>query len=240
MNKPLPICLAPWNSILVDTDKKVKPCCAFNKFLGNLNENTLKEIISGPLWTDVKTKLSNQEWPEGCLGCKTEEEKIGWSVRQSFLKNNRFDNCTSDEIVYLELNGSNICNLACLHCSPLFSSKWFSEWTTLGTEVNFLDAYKNQGPQKFSVNTEQILNNLKELDLSKLNYVVFKGGDPMLNDETLIALQYLDNLSLKMDQKIDNLGTRINNLLYWMLGSILLPSGSASFIYILKSLHFIT
>lgn len=44
----------------------------------------------------------------------------------------------------------------------------------------------------------------------------------------------------KLDEKIDNLGARINNLLYWMLGSILLPAGSASFIYILKSLHAIS
>jgi septation ring formation regulator EzrA len=50
----------------------------------------------------------------------------------------------------------------------------------------------------------------------------------------------IDNLKIRMDEKISNLGTRINNLLYWMLGSIFLPAGSASFIYILKSLHAIS
>ena len=203
MNNP-PICPAPWHSILIDTNKDVKPCCAYYGHIGNLNRNTLENIISGPVWSNLKNKLSNQEWPEPCIsGCKNQEDQIGWSVRLSFLKNNTFNSCGHNKISYLELNGSNICNLACLHCSPKFSSKWLSEWNTLSKEVNFLVGHKNPGAKHFSVDPSVVLENLESLDLSELNFVVFKGGDPMLNDETLTALRYFDKLSILSNIKFN-------------------------------------
>lgn len=47
------------------------------------------------------------------------------------------------------------------------------------------------------------------------------------------TLKEIKEGQLRLENKIDR-------LVYWMLASILLPAGSASFIYILKSLHYIT
>ena len=211
MNNTPPLCLAPWNAILVDTDKQVKPCCGTSTFFGNLNQNSLDEIISGPVWTDVKTKLANQEWPTACQGCKQAEIRSGWSVRVSMMTHYLADYCT-DKLVYLELNGSNICNLACLHCSPKFSSKWLNEWNLIDKELDFLSSSNNPGAHHFSVDTELILKNLKKLDLTELNIVMFKGGDPMLNEETLEALKYFDELNIlkKLRIVVFTNGTTIN------------------------------
>lgn len=213
-----PICLAPWNSILVDTNKDVKPCCAYSSKMGNLNENTLNEITSSPLWADVKNKLSNQIWPKHCEQCRDSEIRTGWSTRQSYIEANRTNSCT-DKITYLELNGSNICNLACLHCSKKFSSKWLAEWNLLDKEVNFLSKHTDPRPQYFSVDPELILKNLKELDLSELKVVMFKGGEPMLNEETLEALRYFDELNMMSNLEIVVFtnGTIINKEILYFL-----------------------
>jgi MoaA/NifB/PqqE/SkfB family radical SAM enzyme len=213
-----PICYVPWTSILVDTNKDVKPCCAYSGKLGNLNKNTLTEIISGPEWTDVKDKLSNQIWPTSCEGCRDSEINSGWSVRQSMKETNWSTSC-NDKITFLELNGSNICNLACLHCSPKFSSKWLNEWNLIDKTLNFLHSNNNPGPHNFSVDTELILKNLKELDLSQLNVLMLKGGDPMLNEETLEALRYFDELDIlkKLQIVVFTNGTTTNEEILYFL-----------------------
>ena len=217
-----PICLAPWKSILIDTNKDLKPCCAYERGdLGNLNNTSIQEIISGPAWTDVKRKLTNQEWPQGCaVGCKEREEKIKYSVRLSYQKNYTFSN--DDKINYLEFNGSNICNLACLHCSPKFSSKWLIEWKKLekSLPLGILDPAKNEKrSSEFLTNSDLVLKNLKELDLTELRNVMFKGGEPMLNNETLSALEYFDTISIlsKLEIQIITNGTIANEKILQLL-----------------------
>lgn len=192
-----PLCIAPWTNILVDTNKGVKPCCAYSDMhFGDIRHKSLSEIVSGEQWNDLKTKLKNQEWAPGCYrGCKSQEDKHGWSPRFGFqatkfqFENRPVINYENDSIIYLEFNGSNVCNLACLHCNPNFSSKWIPEWEKINPDTK--GTLRNTLPD-----TELIKANLKELDLSKLEFVHFKGGDPMFNDETLTVLEHLDELGI--------------------------------------------
>lgn len=193
-----PLCIAPWTNILIDTNKGVKPCCAYmDDHLGNIKETNISDIVSGEKWADLKNKLLNQEWTKGCYkGCKSQEDKHGWSPRLGFQPVHFQNEASTDPIqyedgaiVYLEFNGSNICNLACLHCGPAFSSKWIPEWERLFPDSK--GTFKNNLPD-----TDLITSNLKQLDLSRLKYVHFKGGDPMYNDETLTVLEHLDQLGI--------------------------------------------
>lgn len=221
MNNKTSICSVPWKSILIDTNKDLKPCCNYARGnMGNLHHKSVTEILSGKAWTTVKEKLNNNEWPEGCeTGCKVLEDKFGWSARMSYEKNYVFSN--DNKLNYIEFNGSNICNLACLHCSPKFSSKWLGEWTKLEQVLpkGILDPVKKGTHSTFLTNPDLILKNLKELDLSDLRHVAFKGGDPMLNDETLTALKYFDEISIldKMEIQIVTNGTIIDNELILLL-----------------------
>lgn len=195
-----PLCVAPWTNILIDTNKGMKPCCAYmDEHLGNIRQQSVLEILSGDKWTNLKNKLKNQEWVPGCYkGCKAQEDNHSWSPRLNFQMDrfqhgqHEYDdivNYESNEILYMEFNGSNVCNLACLHCNPIFSSKWVPEWEKLYPES--AGKYKNTLP-----NTELIKSQLKQLDLTKLRFVHFKGGDPMFNDETLTVLEHLDELGI--------------------------------------------
>jgi sulfatase maturation enzyme AslB (radical SAM superfamily) len=203
INNISPLCPAPWNSILIETNKDVKPCCSYRGYLGSLHKDSVTDVISGPLWIDLKNKLVNHEWPAGCMDCKHSEERVNWSTRIGALNRSTSDVELSNKITYMEFNGSNICNLACLHCSPSCSSKWLEEWKEL--EKIFPVIFWKDTPEseefttrtsKFLTNTELILNNLEKLDYSNLRHLVFKGGEPILNNETLTVLQHLDKLSI--------------------------------------------
>lgn len=203
-----PLCIAPWASILIDTDKSVKPCCGYGKVYNQdefLTNKTLQEIVNGETWTDLKNKLKNNEWPTRCAqSCKRSEERSGWSPRSGYqavhfrgdIYTPEITDYESGAIRNLEFNGSNICNLACLHCSPTFSSKWIPEWKKVFP--NDPEKYKSTLPDP-----ELIINNLKQLDLSKLQDVMFKGGEPMYNDETLVVLEYLDSLGILPNVKVN-------------------------------------
>jgi arsenate reductase-like glutaredoxin family protein len=57
MTKPL--CSAPFSSLMIDTNKGVKPCCNWSgKFWGNLKDNTIEEIKNTELVKQV-VKESN-------------------------------------------------------------------------------------------------------------------------------------------------------------------------------------
>ena len=47
MNKINVTCKAPLTSILIDTNKGVRPCCVYNKYIGNIKtENIVSRQIS--------------------------------------------------------------------------------------------------------------------------------------------------------------------------------------------------
>jgi MoaA/NifB/PqqE/SkfB family radical SAM enzyme len=75
----------------------------------------------------------NGIWPEGCHLCKeVEESGAGRSMRQDFpADESYYDKETGavdfKSIKHIELRFSNSCNMACLHCSDVYSSGWVSK-----------------------------------------------------------------------------------------------------------------
>lgn len=202
-----PLCWVPWGMMLVDTNKVLKPCCTYQgNELGRISEDTsITDILNDTPWQELKNKLSNQEWPDGCKFCHQSELDVGWSPRIAF--NNDINNLTlkniynkTNKIVFIEFNGSNICNLECLHCSPHSSSKWHATYTKKEIPLEF---HKPEESKYYRSNPTLLLKNLEQLDLTQLSHIVFKGGEPMLNSETLAILEHLDKISILQNIKID-------------------------------------
>ena len=121
-------CAAPLTSILIDTNKGIRPCCYYQAgFLGNLNKNSIIEIVKNETWTTLKNQMRNNEWPVGCSLCKKNEESFGTSLREIYSQNTTKAELDEEKITYIEFNGSNICNLSCLHCHSLYSSRWVGD-----------------------------------------------------------------------------------------------------------------
>jgi len=186
-----PLCSAAETALLIDVDKGVRPCCAYEgKHLSSgpsvakLGAAKLDEILSGPEWSEVRDQLARHEVPPGCHNCIERESRVGSSQRLT-MKRRESANWRKG-ITYLEVNSSNVCNLQCRHCSPLFSSRWAKHKQKAGD-----DSAKVVLPDG-----DLLLSNLRRLDLQHLEYVAIKGGEPMLNSDMLVLLEHLDAIGV--------------------------------------------
>ena len=104
-------------------------------------EDTVKpsEIINSAGFVKHRKEMMSGTWSAGCHLCK-EAEAIGSpSMRQDFdkfkdeikLLEDQYDTETGsikfENLRHVELRFSNSCNMACLHCSDVYSSGWMSK-----------------------------------------------------------------------------------------------------------------
>src|SRR5689334_11591242 len=114
----LPFCTAPFTSAVVDPDKGVRPCCTFEGRLGSLREQPLADIVASPAWKEVQGQITRGDLPAGCAKCWQREKATGWSPRLCFLEARSARNGEWRRgITEIEVNSSNVCNLACTHCN---------------------------------------------------------------------------------------------------------------------------
>ena len=214
------LCTAPLVSVLVDTNKGIRPCCYYDAwkvgYLGNLKTESIINIFNNTEYKKLKQQMYSKEWPEGCLSCKKSEDETGTSLRNIFYTKNDVDfkDYAQENLTYIEFNGSNICNLSCLHCHPGFSSKWVIEkekvlkfaktldhdsWEKINqfrAITSFDDDSKMQTTKMHLPNPQLIVDNLSQIDLTHIKKISFKGGEPLLNSETEAALEFLNGKDL--------------------------------------------
>ncbi|MFM1874236.1 MAG: hypothetical protein RL398_3658 [Planctomycetota bacterium] len=191
-NGPQTLCTTPTTAVLLDVDKSVRPCCAYEGAhlkgsygIEKLGERTLREVLDGSTWQGVRDALDRGEIPSGCANCLERERLVGNSQRT--VMEQRLSPQWRDGITYFELSSSNLCNLQCRHCAPLFSSRWSAHRTRQG----WTDVAPIVRP-----NAEVLRRSLQSVDLSHLEFVSLKGGEPMLNADVLVLLDHLDDLGV--------------------------------------------
>ena len=213
-----PLCSAPFNSIMVDSNKKIKPCCNWDDtFIGDLNVSTTEEIFNSNRVIDIRDKLLKQEWPKGCMRCKQREEEVGTSVRTNVYNTVKAD--LSNKIKYLEYNSTNTCNLACAMCSPSWSSSWVQfrqkhDWWMDYDAENIWPEWKHH-----PINMVVANQFIEKTNLSELETLWFKGGEPFLNKENVLLLEHLKDIG-RLDQveiTLTTNGTVINEKMLALL-----------------------
>jgi radical SAM protein with 4Fe4S-binding SPASM domain len=186
-----PLCIAAASAVLIDVDKGVRPCCDYwgehrpgSPSVGSLGEQSLSSILDGATWRSLRDDLAAHRAPRGCAGCLAREEATGSSHRMLLerLRSPRW----RDGLTYLELNSSNLCNLQCRHCNPLFSSRWSAHEQRRGRPT---------APVVPS-DPELLVRNLRGVDLGNLAYVALKGGEPMLNADVPALLGHLQAIGV--------------------------------------------
>lgn len=115
-----------------------------------------------------------------CNACKIAEtaginsRRIG--SNQWYIDNNY--NNTNVELIRIDYSTGDLCNLRCAICGPRFSSAWKQE-------LNIPIQHR-----------KVIVNSLwKNLDLSKLKFIHFNGGEPLLSKEHIRFLKEIPNKS---------------------------------------------
>ena len=208
------LCSAPFNSLTINPDKSVVPCCAWDNYnsksLGNLNDLSLSEILNGTMLKEVQQDMLNFRWHNGCLICKNKELDAGTSTR-THLYNALVPYDNNNKIKWLEFNTSNTCNLACITCGPFYSSYWE-------------DYVRNNDKASKTYNIIKDASKInpdfyKHIDYSNLTILVLKGGEPFLNIHVMDLLIYLEEIGVlkKITLEIVTNGTVYDKKLFQYL-----------------------
>jgi sulfatase maturation enzyme AslB (radical SAM superfamily) len=169
-------CLDPFKNINIKANRdsvEISPCCLIPtkpvKVIDFYNADYLQKIRQS--WTEGA-------WPQECNVCRESEESFGTSRRigvESWYSQNGIVDTTVD-LIRLDYWVGDLCNLRCAICGPDSSSSWKSE---LGLR-----------------NTKQVVNRYwNNLDLTKLKFIHFNGGEPLLSKEHIEFIKAVPNKS---------------------------------------------
>ena len=211
-------CTAPFTSILLDTDKTVKPCCAYgsgpdsdkDRWFGKLTNDSksLSTILKSEERIEIQEQVLKGEIPSNCYGCEIRYKETGHALRlddRYRVKDSDFpDGFLSKDwqkgITVLEVNSNNTCNLACSMCNSHFSTAWlkYEKQTTSSASYAEYVPHPKHSWIYASSDTEPIslVEQLKEIDLTFLTQIIFKGGEPFMNPDLLPCLQYFSEIGI--------------------------------------------
>lgn len=179
-------CPLPFKHLFV-APNGVKSCCSYS----GSYEGTIKEYLSSDLLKSIQQNILKGMIPLGCQACHNAEIKTNHSTRLIALEDydGHFDTTNID---YIDLRSSNLCNLKCRTCNPLFSSRIQSE---LSKNYDMLNEYYS-----YDADSTLILTNDEDFDyiknyLPNINRLNLTGGEPTFMP------QVKDMLQVCLDQK---------------------------------------
>ena len=200
-------CPVPWTSIMYNFDGTVKNCIRSSTPIGNINDNTIEEILSNDLM--IKADMRAGKKFSRCNPCyELEQEKNNFNIisdRVFYLKELRdVDNTLYDTTNFalhtVDIRWSNLCNFACVYCGPEFSSKWASEYNQV---------IHTPGDQKRQAFKQYIFDRA-----AQLKHVYLAGGEPLLMKENLEFLELLKQVNPDVNLRINTNLSRVNTNIF--------------------------
>lgn len=161
-------CFDPFKSLNI-TAAGISSCCVMPSWAVDTidfhNDATLQEI---------RNQWNNNTWPDACHACKKFENE-GFRSRRQDIPSWMADNGVTDnsvELIRLDYWCGNMCNLRCAICGPENSIAWQKELGIVKSDRTRITNYK-----------------WDQIDVSKLKWIHFNGGEPLLNTEHLDLLK---------------------------------------------------
>jgi len=203
-------CPIPWTGFMYNSDGTVQNCIRNREPIGNLKNNTLKEILDRN--TEIKENMLSNKPGTGCQGCyQFEQGKKSFDIvsdRVFYLKELRnipFDTYTDNnfDLHKIDIRWSNSCNFGCVYCGPDYSSKWVAE----------LKLEKQQVPHERVEELKQYVFD----NAHNLKHVYLAGGEPLLmkeNEELLkLLLEVNPDVNLRINTNLSKTGTPVFDLI---------------------------
>jgi MoaA/NifB/PqqE/SkfB family radical SAM enzyme len=189
-------CAAPWRGLHINPQGSVKTCCAGDpNMLGNLNSQTIEEILHGSALQEVRQTLrAGQPHARYCHNC-VQAERYGRSERDWHNRiNPGFDASQATDTehypVLIDIRWNTTCNFSCNYCNEHSSSQWAS--------LKQLSVQSGTRPY-----SDQVCNYLEQHQ-AHIKKVALIGGEPLLLRENERLLD-----TIPMDCQVDvitNLG----------------------------------
>jgi sulfatase maturation enzyme AslB (radical SAM superfamily) len=176
---------------------QVAPCCNARPRKTDQIDFENNEYLN-----EVRQEWSKGIFPMACNPCKQDEDAGLVSRRQDVSKwyqDHELEN-TNVELMRLDYWTGDLCNLRCAICGPLSSSAWREEL-------------------KLPIKKVSVNRFWKQLDLSKLKFIHFSGGEPLLSkehveflnaipDKSQVHINYNTNATVLPDQQLLDLWSK--------------------------------
>lgn len=206
----MPTCLAPWHCLTIKWGGNVVPDIIYQGKLGNINKQTLPEILNSDAALDLRVAHRSRVIPDVCGNC-AKKEKSGRSRRMFFwdkidydvrMESEHLDIDTMPDIRYLDFTVSNKCNLACIHCDPFVSTGWTKDGKVLNREA---PDYWKEKPIGFHGAEISFMDNLFAAPeyFRNLQWVALRGGEPLYDERCLEILQWFVDAGLSQNIMLD-------------------------------------
>ena len=201
-------CPMPWTGLMYNFDGKVKNCIRSDSatgLLGNIKDAPIEEILLGSINVTKQTNITNNKPAAGCHTCyELEHGKEGFDIISDRIfyirefKKTPLDTyqVNNFDLQAIDVRWTNLCNLACVYCSPSFSSKWADE---LGVRI--------------ATPSDQQQENFRQYiykHAHQLKHVYLAGGEPLLMKENLQLLRELNpDVNLRINTNLSKVGTGV-------------------------------
>ena len=203
-------CILPWVHQYVGPPGDVKPCCLYEQDMqiGDLKQNTLKEIWNNDATKQMRLDMLNGVELVGCNKCNSRANLTTTHKDQfnQFLFNNHFaknedlvasthDDGSLDnhQLQYIDARFNNLCNLKCRTCGPRFSTSWIEDHVKL-YNIKKEDRLMHGDVFQFPGQTEHQLIDEIIPQLAHVRQIYFAGGEPLMQKEHYAVLEELIRL----------------------------------------------
>lgn len=201
-------CPMPWTGLMYNFDGKVKNCIRSAAPLGNIKDSSIHDILTGESNCDTQTRMLDNLPGKNCYTCyDLERNKTGFNIISDRvfyireLKHTPLDTYKvgNHKLETIDVRWNNLCNFACVYCSPEFSSRW-------ANELSIQPAQPSQ---------DQIDNFKKYIfdHASNLKHVYLAGGEPLLMKENLELLEILKttnpDVNVRVNTNLSKVDTRV-------------------------------
>jgi MoaA/NifB/PqqE/SkfB family radical SAM enzyme len=207
-------CCLPWNHLATHPNGYVGLCCQSDNTDGmsyaktashvlNLGDSSVIQIINSDYYKQTRLEMLNGIEPQACTRCYESERNGGWSKRiyenenfawqgQEHAKSITKDDgeiVVAENLEFIELRLGNVCNLKCISCNSVSSSKWASDEAELSKRISWLTPLEDSKQTPWFSSTE-FYRVLAEFG-PKLKSIYINGGEPLLVKEHKILLRNL-------------------------------------------------
>jgi len=203
-------CVLPWIHLHVSQNGRVSPCCNNNRYLGNVQEQSINDIWKGEKFEMLRAQFATNIPDKRCAHCYNIEKSGKESLRQ--ISNQKYKKDiirvkkNNPQPIYLDIRFSNICNFKCKTCWHGNSSAWFEE----GSKRN---ASEERIIKAFTTDFDELFDYLDDVE-----EIYFAGGEPLIMEEHYQILEELEkrklfNIQLRYNTNFSNLNFKDKDIL---------------------------
>lgn len=172
----------------------------------NWNSPDIADFINDPKLMDIRSKLLNNETPEGCKACFELENQGIRSFRQTWneIYQDHIDTSlqyVSEDgyldpkaVTYLDISLGNVCNLKCRSCNPWASHRWIEEGPTVphtdwDDTAYLVGTMSSKNPWFVKAFEDNFFDDV----LPNVRVINFIGGEPLVVEEHYAWLEHIIN-----------------------------------------------